>query len=78
MRRTQAKQCELPLPVHADPSLADLPCRVCGALGVTVIALGTNGSGAVEKLWCGIPCARTQGWPWLVSKGAGSEGTTHG
>lgn len=67
MRRTQALQCELPLPIEVAPTLADLPCRVCGALGVTVIALGANGSGAVEKLWCGIPCAQTQGWPWLTS-----------
>ena len=70
MRRTQARQCELPLPVEVPVTLADLACRVCGTLGVTLICIGTNGSGAVERLYCTTTCGRTDGWPWLVGERA--------
>lgn len=64
MRRTQAQQ------VDPITTLDATPCRVCGALGVNIIALGTNSSGAIERAYCGIPCAMTQGWPWVRSERA--------
>lgn len=48
--------------------LARLQCQVCGQMGCMVVALGRDERGASERTWCSVICARTQGWPWLVSE----------
>ena len=65
MRRTQARQTDLPLDLDSTIKLADMPCRVCGDRNPAIIAMGRNDNGAIEALYCGIPCAKTQGWPWI-------------
>jgi len=62
MRRTQAGQ------IQPITSLAETACRQCGATGVTVLGYGRNENGALEAAWCGIPCARKDGWPWLKAE----------
>jgi hypothetical protein len=64
MRRTQAWQ------VDPITTLDETPCRVCGKTGIAIIALGTNENGAIERAYCGVACAITQGWPWVRSERA--------
>lgn len=66
MKRTQARCDELP--PGDDVKLADLRCRVCDQGDVAVICMGRDGRGAVNLVWCGFPCAITQGWPFLASE----------
>lgn len=63
MRRTQAKLCEFSLDLAADPCLADQPCRRCGMLGATIVALGRNDAGAIDLAWCSPLCAGADGNP---------------
>lgn len=63
MRRTQAQQ------VGPTTTLDATPCRVCGVLGCTIVALlNANDSRAIERAYCGPACAMTQGWPWVRSE----------
>lgn len=71
MRRTQAKQIELPLPVETPIALATLACRQCGTLGAVVFAIGRNENGAYSRCWCGTTCAAVDGWPWMTGIGQG-------
>ena len=61
--RTQARQ--LVRPWDAPRVLADIACQACGKVGVTIIGLGVNDSGAVERVFCGHDCAKLHGWPWI-------------
>ncbi len=58
------------LPLFTDPTaaLSSLVCAVCGAHGVTIVAMARNQNGAWERGFCGPDCAHKQGWPWLVSE----------
>ena len=67
MRRTTANPLALG-PLGAPIDLAALTCRLCGAAGITIVAMGRNENGAIERVWCGPVCARIQGWPFLVSE----------
>ena len=68
MRRTQARQVDLPGNLQADPCLADVRCRGCRKLGVAIVALGRNDNGAVEMAFCTVACAIPWGWPWLAPR----------
>lgn len=68
MRRTQAGQIDRITLRDGAPSLAETCCRRCGAMGVTVVALGRNDNGAIERVWCGTGCAVLDGWPFLRSE----------
>ncbi len=50
-------------------SMAETTCVVCEASGVTILAMGRNDNGAIERAYCGIECARREGWPWLNGDG---------
>lgn len=68
MRRTQAEQFGQLGQYDDMPVLAEITCRRCPTVGVTIVAMGTNANGAVEMAWCGPKCAALDGWPWLRSK----------
>jgi hypothetical protein len=52
-----------PLPY---PLLSAIPCRECGELGVTVVAmLHASDQEPEERCYCTPDCARNSGWPWL-------------
>lgn len=73
MRRTQSRQAELALPLTAEPRLAEIACRRCGRLGVTIVALGRDSRGAREAAWCGPDCARADGNPWFAGATPGAS-----
>jgi hypothetical protein len=61
MRRTQAKQTAF---AFDEPRLfATTACTRCGSLGITILVLGRNESGAIEVGYCDYPCAKAEGWP---------------
>ncbi len=49
--------------------LAETPCCVCGGIGVTILAMGRNDNGAIERAYCSAACGRREGWPWLKGDG---------
>jgi hypothetical protein len=65
--RTQARQIQTHFQLDAPRLLATIPCGQCGAIGVSILAMGVNDSGAIERAFCGHPCAKLNGWPWISS-----------
>jgi hypothetical protein len=68
MRRTQAQQLRLG-GIDDDPVLAELRCDGCGEIGqVSIVAMGADDRGAVERAFCGPACASPYGWPPWASE----------
>ena len=71
MRRTSA-QMAFDMPGRAPVVLADTRCVVCGALADAEGAVYAFGScpdrGAIERAYCSIDHAKTEGWPWITPR----------
>lgn len=63
MRRTTA--AKLLCPIGVTLPWAEIPCRSCPTVGVTILATSIDERGASERAYCGPGCAVLDGWPWL-------------